>query len=117
MKRVLAAILVVLATVTGTAVPAAAFAPDPADISGTRFYTPSICVEASVFGNTEQARVASIAQKWNVASGYVLKLQYKSDCAAAGYPPSRRFIIGVTYGESDCYDALSTQRTLGTGGM
>lgn len=116
MKRLLAAVLVVLATVTGTAAPAAAYSPDPADISGTRFYTYSICVSASALNATEWP-VAAIAQRWNVASSYVLRLQYKDDCAAAGYPPSRRFLIGVNFNSTGCYDALYTNRTLGTGGM
>lgn len=116
MKRVLAAVLVVLATMTGAAVPAAAYTPDPADVSGTRFYTYSICVSASGL-NATQWPVAAIAQKWNVASDYVLRLQYKDDCAAAGYPPSRRFYIGSLVSTTSCYDALDTDRTLGTGGM
>lgn len=116
MKRVLAAVLAVIATATGLAAPAAAYSPDPADISGTRFYTYSICVDASAFNATEWP-VAAIAQKWNVGSDYVLRLQYKNDCAAAGYPPSRRFTIGALVSTTSCYDALYADKTLGTGGM
>ena len=98
MKRFLSALIAVAALLTGalaSAAPASAYAPHPADINGYRFWTGSICVDGSAI-NGPYYRVAYIAQQWNLRVGNtsVLALDYEDDCAAAGYPPSRRMVIG-----------------------
>lgn len=77
----------------------------PADVSGCRFYTgKTICVDGSGI-NGAYYRVATIAQAWNIAVGSsnVFALDYSNDCAADGYPPSRRFVVDGYYGDpADC---------------
>jgi hypothetical protein len=87
----------------GTA-PAQAAEPHPLDINGVRFWSGKICVDGSAI-NGRNWRVGYIAQQWNlrVADTNVLALDYADDCVAAGYPPSRRMVIGTfsnpNYGE------------------
>lgn len=99
MKKVLIALAGVLALFTATALPAAAI---PADISGVKFWSASrtlspvgVCVDGSAIDGPYY-KVAQIAQAWNVAvNSPNFALNYEADCAAAGYPPSRRFVIGI----------------------
>jgi len=77
--------------------------PWPADTSHYKFWSKSICVDGSAI-NGPYYRVAYIAQQWNLkAPG--LALDYEDDCAAAGYPPSRRMVIGIYDNPSD-YNCL-----------
>ena len=40
--------------------------------------------------------MAYLAQQWNVKGN--VALSYHDDCAAAGFPPSRRMVIGISHG-------------------
>ena len=72
----------------------------PADINGYKFWSPSICVDGSAI-NGSYYRVAYIAQQWNIRAQGALALDYENDCAAAGYPPSRRMVIGTYTNATD----------------
>ncbi|MFC0626720.1 hypothetical protein [Kribbella deserti] len=96
MKRVLIAMTAVLAGILGSiAAPAQAFAAHPPDINGYRFWSGNLCIDGSGIDGPYY-RVKYIAQLWNLRVGdtSVLGLNYRDDCAAAGYPPSRRMVIG-----------------------
>lgn len=108
MKRLFALLVAVAALLTGALVstaPASAYIYDPA-ISGWKFWSASpslspsgICVDGSAI-NGPYYQVAYKAQQWNVVIGNdVVALNYRTDCVAAGYPPSRRMVIG-TYSNS-----------------
>lgn len=102
MKRALIALAAVGATILGAVAPAQAAVDrvavdQPADVSGFRFWTGSdLCVDGSGI-NGPYYRVAYIAQQWNLRVGNtgILALNYDDDCIAAGYPPSRRMVIGI----------------------
>lgn len=118
MKRILAVVLAAFALIAGLAVPANAQTLPP-DVSGTKFWSDSICVDGSAVNGTYY-RVAYIAQQWNIqgasnAGGPALT--YKDDCAAAGFPPSRRFVIGSINNPSapNCYTVTNTHQVLYNG--
>ena len=137
MKRLLTAIIAAAALLTGavvsTAPPATAATTSvqnytdecnyipalPNDVSGCKFYTGTIlCVDGSRI-NGAYYRVAVIAQAWNnaVGSSNTLALDYSDDCAAEGYPPSRRMVIDGYYGDPNdglCTIYTNTGRTVGT---
>lgn len=114
MKRILAAIVAVVALFTISAAPAHAVEPLPAELSGTRFWSGSICVDGSAIDG-QYYRVGYMAQQWNlrVNNTSVLALDYEDDCAAAGYPPSRRFVMGIYNNPSDpdCVTMTNVQAT------
>lgn len=90
----------------------------PTDVSGCKFYTgKTLCVDGSGI-NGAYYRVAVIAQAWNnaVGSPNTLALDYSDDCAADGYPPSRRMVIDGFYGPNNgiCTTYTNTGRTIGT---
>ena len=90
------AFLATLGILAGTAVPAQAVEPWQSDMSGNRFWSGQICVDGSAI-NGAYYRVGYQAQQWNTkvnANGSALWLDYEDDCAAAGYPPNRLFVIG-----------------------
>lgn len=139
MKRILAALVAVAALLTGAVsatAPATAsqttttsvqnytdecnYIPAlPNDVSGCKFYTgKTLCVDGSGI-NGAYYRVAVIAQAWNnaVGSPNTLALDYSDDCAADGYPPSRRMVIDGYYGDPNdgiCTIYTNTGRTVGT---
>jgi hypothetical protein len=75
--------------------PAQAAEPIPFDVRDTRFWSGKLCIDGSGI-NGAYYRVAYLAQQWNLRVGNtnILALNYEADCAAAGYPPSRRMVIG-----------------------
>lgn len=88
------AAIAIMTSVLVAATPAQAYIYDPA-INGRKFASTAVCVDGSAI-NGQYWRVAYIAQQWNLKAGTdVLKLDYEDDCAAAGYPPSRRMVIGT----------------------
>lgn len=100
MKRFLAALVAVSALLTGilvsTTTASAVVDPLPGTTAnGYRFWSPSICIDGSAI-NGDYYQVAYLAQQWNLAA-YNLALDYSDDCAADGYPPSRRAVIGTYY--------------------
>lgn len=104
MKKILAVLVAVATMLTGALVSttlASAYAPHPYTINDRRFWSGSICVDGSAI-NGSLYRVAYQAQQWNlrVNNTSVLALDYEDDCAAAGYPPSRRMVVGM-YNSSD----------------
>jgi hypothetical protein len=100
---VVAAVAILMSGLVGTQTASAAELPP--DASGYKFWSPNICVEA---GNgipdnpADQTyyRVAYIAQQWNLRTT-ILSLDYSADCAADGYPPSRRMVIGTYSNPTD----------------
>jgi len=115
MKKRLAAILVALGLLIGAAVVSAvpSQASDsvaskatamPAEANGFKFWTGSICIDGSGI-NSDRYLVAYLAQQWNlrVNNPDYLSLQYEDDCAAAGYPPSRRMVVGAYNNPNDPY--------------
>lgn len=101
MKRLMVAVVAVVAILGGFATPAQAALPHPVDINGARFWSGKVCVDGSAI-NGPYWRVSYIAQQWNLRVGdtNILALDYEDDCVAAGYPPSRRMVIG-TFNNSD----------------
>lgn len=115
MKRFLAVIVAAFALVAGAAVPASAQTLPP-DVSGTKFWSYQMCVDGSAI-NGAYYRVAYIAQQWNIKTAGNIELTYKDDCAAAGYPPSRRFVLGSINNPSapNCYSITNTHQVLYNG--
>lgn len=66
----------------------------PADINGYKFWSPSICIDASDI-NGQYYPISTLAQRWNIVSQGALALDYSNDCAADGYPPSRRMVVNT----------------------
>lgn len=94
MKKRLATILVALAALLGivaTATPAQAYIDDPY-INGRKFWSPSVCVGSTLLQS--YYRVGYAAQVINNQT-QTLSLDYSTDCAADGYPPSRRMVVGT----------------------
>lgn len=95
MKKRLATILVALAVMLGiaanTAVPAQAYIDDPY-INGRKFASTSVCVGSTLLQS--YYRVGYVAQVINNQT-QTLALDYSTDCAADGYPPSRRMVVGT----------------------
>lgn len=104
------AVLAILGFGLVAATPASA-APLPPDANGYKFWSPSICVDGSAI-NGAYYRVGYIAQQWNLKTS-TLSLDYADDCAAAGYPPSRRMVIGTYNNPNDnaCLLQTNTQAT------
>jgi hypothetical protein len=93
-KKRLATVLVALATLLGivaTASPAQAYIDDPY-INGRKFWSPSVCVGSALLQS--YYRVGYAAQVINNQT-QTLALDYSTDCAADGYPPSRRMVVGT----------------------
>ena len=82
------------------AVQTASTLPLPPDANGEMFWNYQICVEPgsgipdSISQQTNY-RLAYIAQQWNIRAQGALALDYSTDCAADGYPPSRRMVVGL----------------------
>jgi hypothetical protein len=124
-RKFVSAVVAFVAMVAGllaVATPAQAVE-QPADINGYKFWTPSVCVEpgSGIPDDISQQtyyRLAYIAQQWNLRSNGVLKLDYSTDCAADGYTPSRRMVIGTYSGATDggCL-AATNQQTEGLNGF
>lgn len=98
MRKIFVAVMAAvasLAAVIATATPANAYIDDPM-ISGYKFYTgQGLCVEAPNV-NGSYYRVAYIAQTYNNLIGTdVVAMNYRDNCATAGYPPSRSMGIGL----------------------
>jgi hypothetical protein len=91
MKRLIAALLFVLGILAATAVPSQAYIDDPM-INGRKFASTSLCVGSTLLQS--YYRVGYVAQSINNATEE-LSLQYSTDCAAAGYPASRRMFVGT----------------------
>lgn len=116
MKRLLAMLVAVAAMLAIGVAPASAYIYDPA-ISGWKFWSASpslspsgVCVDGSAI-NGPYYQVAVKAQQWNVVIGNdVVALNYRTDCVAAGYPPSRRMVVGTYNNPADnaCRLAINT---------
>lgn len=94
MKRILSlatALVVALGVLVGTAVPSHAYIDDPL-INGRKFATTAVCVGSTL--NQSTYRVGYVAQTINVATED-LALTYSTDCAAAGFTPSKRMVVGT----------------------
>lgn len=104
MKRRVLSVCIALMAVLGIAfgsAGAASATPIPPDANGYKFWSPSVCVDGSAINGTYY-RVGYLAQQWNLRAP-ILALDYEDDCAAAGYPPSRRMVIGTFNNPaSDC---------------
>lgn len=110
MKKYLITVLAAFAVLLGVASPAAAVEPWQSDMTGIRFWTGAVCVDGSGI-NGPNYRVAYIAQQWNLKVNHTaFALNYEDDCAAAGYPPSRRFVVG-TYSNPSDIDCLTATNT------
>lgn len=86
----------------------------PDDLGGWKFWSTDICIEPGAGIPDDPSlqtayRVAYLAQQWNLRTT-TLALNYETDCAAAGYPPSRRMVVGLfdnpTFG--GCYYSTNT---------
>lgn len=94
MKKRLATVLVALAAMLGilsTAAPAQAYIDDPY-INGRKFWSPSVCVGSTLLQS--YYRVGYEAQIINNQT-QTLALDFSTNCAADGYPPSRRMVVGT----------------------
>lgn len=86
-------------------------------MSGVRFTYRSMCVHTNVdIGNFP---VDWAAQKFNVQSSYILKLQYSTNCVAAGYSETQFFSVIARWAPSDwhCITTPSTNQTQYWNGM
>lgn len=88
---ILVAFVAILAGLLTSAVPAQAYIDDPY-INGRKFWSPSICVGSTLLQS--YYRVGYVAQSINNGTNQ-LALDYSTDCAADGYPPSRRMVVGT----------------------
>jgi hypothetical protein len=88
--------------------------PLPADASGNKFWTGSLCVQSPL--NPTNYPVAAAAQQFNLQTGSPLAINFRADCAAAGYTPSRSFTI-TTYSNANgpCISFLNGERALYNG--
>lgn len=118
MKRFLAALVAVAALLTGAigGIAPASATGEPPEVRGTKFWSTSICVDGSGI-NGAYYRVAYEAQLWNNATTSIA-LDYSDDCAADGYPPSRRMVIGGYNNPNDPYcTAYANTESVYYGGM
>lgn len=82
-----------MAMVFLSSAPANAYIDDPM-INGKKFATTAICVGSTL--NQTTYPVGAAAQQYNLKIGTdVIGLTYKTDCAAAGYTPSKRMVVGT----------------------
>jgi hypothetical protein len=104
--------MAIAATMLGGAATPAQAAALPADITGLRFWTGDLCIDGSTIDSSAY-RVGYIAQQWNLRVGNpsALSLHYEDDCIAAGYPPSRRMVIGKVNKPSTAFCQLSENTT------
>lgn len=109
----MAAVVMLMVGLVGTQ--QASATPIPADANGYKFWSPSICVDGSAI-NGSYYQVAYLAQQWNlrVNNANLLALDYSNDCAADGYPPSRRMVINIYHGgetNSNCSAKVNQEYT------
>lgn len=88
-RRLLLAVVAVVAVTTASAVPANASCGPLAD--SRKFWTDSVCM---AIGATD-IEAPYLAQQWNNRAGWAI--QASNNCVTAGYPPSRRFTIDTYY--------------------
>lgn len=93
-KRLVLAVVAVVAMTTASAVPANASC---AGTAGAKFWSHQICM--AVGDTTIEAPY--LAQQWNVQGG--MAIQAANNCVTAGYPASRRFTIETFYEVSNVY--------------
>lgn len=91
MKRLFAVLVLAFGIITGTAVSSQAYIDDPM-INGRKFASTSLCVGSAL--NQSTYRVGYVAQTINNATEE-LSLAHSTDCAGAGYPASRRMVVGT----------------------
>lgn len=99
-RRLLSAVVAFVAILAGllsVGVPAQAYIDDPY-INGRKFWSPSVCIGSVLLQS--YYRVGYTAQVIN-NNTQSLSLQYSTDCASAGYPPSRRMVIGTFQNAGD----------------
>lgn len=87
-RRLLLAVVAVVAVTTASAVPASAAC---APVDSRKFWTYSLCM--AVGDTTIEAPY--LAQQINIRGG--MAIQAANNCVTAGYPPSRRFTIDMYY--------------------
>lgn len=94
-RRLLLALVAVVALITASAVPAAASC---GYTTGIRFWDYHLCM---AIGDTT-IEAPQMAQQWNLKGG--MAIQAANNCVTAGYPPSRRFTIETYYSSgSECW--------------
>jgi hypothetical protein len=91
------AFVAILAGLLSTAAPANAYIDDPY-INGRKFASTSVCVGSTLLQS--YYRVGYVAQVINNQT-QTLALDYSTDCAADGYPPSRRMVVGTYQNAAD----------------
>lgn len=106
MKKIFLALAAVLAFFVGSAIPANAYIDDPY-INGRKFWSTSICVGSTLLQS--YYRVGYVAQSINNGT-QSLALDYSTDCAADGYPPSRRMVVGTFQNANYPYCTLFTNQ-------
>jgi hypothetical protein len=89
LRRLLLAVVAVVAMTTASAVPANASCGPLVD--SRKFWTSSVCM---AIGDTG-IEAPYLAQQWNIRAGW--RIQAANNCVTAGYPPSRRFTIDTYY--------------------
>lgn len=94
MKRLLIALLALAGIAVLAPAPASAYIDDPM-INGRKFATTAVCVGSTL--DQSVYRVGYIAQTVNVATEE-MALDYSTNCAADGYTPSKRMVIGTFSG-------------------
>lgn len=103
---IVAAFVVMLAMMLSAAVPAQAYVDDPY-INGRKFWSPSVCIGSTLLQS--YYRVGYVAQSINNGTN-TLSLDYSTDCAADGYPPSRRLVVGTFQNADYPYCTLFTNQ-------
>ena len=96
-RRLILAVVAVVAVTTASAVPANASC---GYVNYIKFWTHSICM---AIGDTG-IEAPAMAQQWNVQGG--MAIQAANNCVTAGYSPSRRFTIETYDGGNECWKVL-----------
>lgn len=91
------------------------YVPKPSDINGNMFWTGNVCIQSPL--NATTYPVAAMAQQINlrVANTNVVAINFRADCEAAGYPPSRSMTISTTTLSGTCTQGLNLQKSLYNG--
>ena len=98
-RRLILAVVAVVAVTTASAVPANASC-GPV-VRNVKFWTDSVCM---AIGDTG-IEAPYLAQQWNNRGG--VRIQAANNCVTAGYPPSRRFTIDTYYEhQGSCWKIL-----------
>lgn len=121
MRKILVSVLGVLAILVGVVAvtqPAQAASTEtasaqvviPPDVQNPlkKFWTPNVCIDGSAI-NGAYYRVGYLAQQWNLRAP-LMGLDYSDDCAADGYSPSERMVVGTFNNPADNHCWLLTNQ-------